>query len=132
MQPRADAAVDRECQRLPQIARFVQVQLEMPAGVDVDVQGVSVHHHEALDRSVAHTGLRIARDDHAGVEVGPAVVERMRWYRNPGQIDLRLRHFEDRTVSDHFRGHRLPLPALDAIGNELRERGRIAAHQSAQ
>ena len=129
VQARADAAVDRERERLAPGAGLFEIELQVSAGVDVDVQGLLVDDHEALDRRVAHPGIGVAGDDHAGVEVRAAVLERMHRRRDAPQIDLDGLSFVDRAVPDHHRGDRPALPLLDAPGDELGQGVLVALHQ---
>ena len=129
VQARADTAVERERERLAPGAGLFEVELQVSAGVDVDVQGLLVDDHEALDRRVAHPGLGVAGDDHAGVEVRAAVLERMHRRRDAPEVDLDGLPFVDRAVPDHHRGGRPALPLLDAPGDELGEGVLVALHQ---
>ena len=129
VQARADAAVDRERERLAPGAGLFEIELQVSAGVDVDVQGLLVDDHEALDRRVAHPGIGVAGDDHAGVEVRAAVLERMHRRGDAPEIDLDGLSFVDRAVPDHHRGDRPALPLLDAPGDELGQGVLVALHQ---
>ena len=129
MQSGTDSAVQRERERLSSGAGLVEVELQVPARVDVDVQGLLVDHHEALDRRVAHPRLRVACDDDAGVEVRPAVFQRVHRRRDAPQVDLHGLPFVDRSMLDHHRWDGLALPLLDAPGDVLGEGVLVALHQ---
>ena len=129
VQARPDAAVERERERLAPGAGLFEVELQVPARVDVDVQGLLVDDHEPLDRGVAHPGLGVAGDDHAGVEVRAAVLERMHRRGDAPEVDLHGLPFVDRAVPDHHRGDRPALPLLDAPRDELRQGVLVALHQ---
>ena len=129
MQTRAHADVEREGQRAVDRRGLVEIELEVPARVDVDVQRVPVLDHEALDRGIANAVLGIERDHHAGIEIGPAVLERVDRDRQLGEIDRFLRDLEDRAALDHDRRPRALLPGLDAVGDVLGERALLPPHE---
>ena len=127
-----DAAVEREGQGLSPGLRLLEIEFQMPTGVDIDVHPVLSDDLEALDRGVAHAGLRIFRDHHRGVEIGAAVLLGMDRDRHPGEIDIRLRHVQHRAGRhDHWIDRRL-LPLADAVGNVLRQRPLLAPQQVGQ
>ena len=129
VQSGTDAAVERERERFSPRAGLVEVELQMPARVDVDVQGAFIDHHEALDRGVAYPGLRIAGDDHPGVEVRPAVFQRVHRDRNTPQVHRHGLAFVDRSVFEHHRWDGPALPLLDASGDVPGEGALVALHQ---
>ena len=129
VQAGTDTAVEREREGLAAGPGLVEVELQVPARVDVDVEGSLVDHHEALDRRIAHPRLRVAGDDHAGVEVRPAVLQGMCRRGDAPQVHLHGLPFVDRTMLDHDRSGRLLLPLPDAPGDVLREGVLVTPHQ---
>ena len=77
----------------------------------------------------AYPGLRVAGDDHAGVEVRPAVPERVHRSGDAPQVHLHGLAFVDRSVLDHHRRVGPALPLLDAPGDVLGEGMLVALHQ---
>ena len=115
---RIDADDDRDRQIAARLLRHLE-EAQRVARQQQDAEPVGAAHLQAMDGDVLHAGLRIARDQQAGRDVGPAVelvVDRDR--QQPRQIDL--------AVHDLLRGR-----ARDLAPGQGIERGVLEVSEQA-
>ena len=88
-QPRsqADAVIDRHRQRLALFLHLLQIGTEMPTRIDQESHPVLAGHHEAVNGNVGLSGFGIVDNDHGGVEISPAVLERMHRHRQLVEVE---------------------------------------------
>jgi len=129
MQARADAAIERDPEAAPQAPGPLEIGLEMPAGVDVDVQRVAVDDLEALDRGVADAAFGILGDHHGGGQIRSGILQRVHRHRDLAEIDVAFGDLEHGAGFHHRGFDRIALPFRDAVGDVLRQRALVFAHQ---